>query len=438
MDLHKLKSVQENLYTHKEQDSFKLDITRHTIRAEREAKKRGTFYGFGKEDTKEVTSTKKAAKSKSKPGKIKRALRKMGLSKAPVEEQQPDFTRELTPEEEMLNQQELDSKISQINALSDMQGDAMVVVGMSSYHGKEVPLKSLNKENTNSFYLKMKEQGDLDNATYSKEGRAAFLSYKDQVEPSSKEFDYQQINTLLRNDALEDNKKSKLTLSQAHKEYNDAYEAEKNKLEYSADFQKLSVEEQDKILDELDAKQLKAFHQKSSTSKEVVKATQDAIKEISKHKLKEDMALFRHATADCLGVILGLPWGTPAEEIDKKISDFNKGKTIVHDKAFLSTSMFRDGADSFKMAGGVEVRILAHKGTEAVNISRLTDKEGKISNMQDDEQEMLLQAGTHMRILRVEKPKPEGDDPKPQGYIIYMETVPEMAPLAGRKSKKKR
>lgn len=175
------------------------------------------------------------------------------------------------------------------------------------------------------------------------------------------------------------------------------------------------------------------------------------IETLKDKKTDKDIVLSRTSNIIGMGIALGIV--KPSEltgdedadtqkiesmlENEEFLEELNLGKTMSYDKGFVSTTAFRNGASYFKYQNSplkkhnrVEFKIMSHAGTNALYISSLS----KYQNT--DEEEVLLQAGTPLRILKV---VPETFvDPilqiKLKKYIVYAETT-EINPLEGKTRK---
>lgn len=182
----------------------------------------------------------------------------------------------------------------------------------------------------------------------------------------------------------------------------------------------------------LDSQQIK---ERQAQCNETIKATKDAIEAIDQFSLDQDMALYRYSGLKTLGSMLGMKPGASAEEIELFLRKRSRKGLIIRDKAFLSTTMFMDTADTFKNKSAVHFHIIGRKGTKAYNLSRmrgLNDDGSKndITNIQNKEQEMLLQAGTQLRVVKVEmKDVPPKDVKKLRStkiFTVICETIPQV------------
>lgn len=111
------------------------------------------------------------------------------------------------------------------------------------------------------------------------------------------------------------------------------------------------------------------------------------------------------------------------EQIKEKVESYNEGKYVILDRAFLSTSL----NPNQPFEGNVEWIVKGHKGKEALFL-------GEHSKYWQEE-EVLFQAGTRFRLLKICPPgtaeKIYKGDPKTT-WKIYIETIPELEPLRGQ------
>lgn len=146
-------------------------------------------------------------------------------------------------------------------------------------------------------------------------------------------------------------------------------------------------------------------------SKQNFDAVTDCINALKKSALPHDMVCRRGTDLQTLLCMLG----NDEASIRKNINKYNEGNTIIFDRGFLSTSPFPNAG----LPGKVEWRIQGHAGDEALFI-------GKKSHF-PIEGEMLFQAGTRFRLLKICPPRTEE-----QPWKVYMETASELKPLRGK------
>ncbi len=316
--------------------------------------------------------------------------------------------KELLQHVEVLRQKQLagykkmtEEKVNLIKSFGKRQGSAFNWLG------------KLNRKG-NSFLKRMQDQGDEDNIKIDAEGKKALLCYK--AETKGHGLDFGPMNILLRSNKLSAqfigiNKTCKKVCDETKKEL----KMKKNQ--------------------EFNNAQLWKLRNKQSECKDTVNATKAALKSMNKFSLREDMTLYRHTGLAALASMLGLNSNASEGEIDRCLLRVGRKEMLIRDKGFVSTSMFLDSANHFRHTNPVHFIILGHKGTKAVNISRLAklDKDNKpvgITSVQDKEQEMLLQSGTQFRILKVETddaPMSDRETMKStKEYTIYVETIPQV------------
>ena len=124
--------------------------------------------------------------------------------------------------------------------------------------------------------------------------------------------------------------------------------------------------------------------------------------------------------------MFGLPYDSinNVEELMDKIGQLPDNGFLIRDKAFLSTTIIKDGvAQGNFRKGQVEFRILAPKGTKGLYIEDM-------SNYAETEQELILDAGTIFRVTKIDASEKwtslnatEENDKK---VIIYMEAIPKV------------
>lgn len=136
---------------------------------------------------------------------------------------------------------------------------------------------------------------------------------------------------------------------------------------------------------------------------------------LKQSRLSRDMVLRRATNLDTLSMMLGLKPGTDKEatraQIEKNIARYNQGEDIVFDRGFLSTTPFANAG--FKNEpDNVEWLIQGHAGDQALYIANHSHF--------PNEGEMLFQAGTMFRLLRV---CPPGTEAGQVVWKVYMETV---------------
>lgn len=136
---------------------------------------------------------------------------------------------------------------------------------------------------------------------------------------------------------------------------------------------------------------------------------------LKQSRLSRDMVLRRATNLDTLSMMLGLKPGTDKEatraQIEKNIARYNQGEDIVFDRGFLSTTPFANAG--FKNEpDNVEWLIQGHAGDQALYIAN--------HSYFPNEGEMLFQAGTIFRLLRV---CPPGTEAGQVVWKVYMETV---------------
>ena len=109
---------------------------------------------------------------------------------------------------------------------------------------------------------------------------------------------------------------------------------------------------------------------------------------------------------------------------------YNDGSAMVSDRGFLSTSPFKDGGfptGGMNEADGVEFVIQAHQGDEAFYLG------GNSGGMSDEETEMIFQAGTQLRIVKICPPGERNIAYGTAGsWKVYLETRPGLEPYRGR------
>ena len=171
-------------------------------------------------------------------------------------------------------------------------------------------------------------------------------------------------------------------------------------------------------------------------SKQNYDAVTDCINALQKSKLPQDM-VFRRITdlKALLGMLRLEP--SPGENLEvpikKEIDKYNEGNEIIFDRGFLSTAAFSNSnIDAFlydDLRDQVEWMIQGHVGDEALFIKKYS--------MYKTEDEMLFQAGTQFRLLRICPPGAGGVIYKRKNgqqkiWKVYIETVG-LEPLRGKK-----
>ena len=158
-------------------------------------------------------------------------------------------------------------------------------------------------------------------------------------------------------------------------------------------------------------------------SDDVREMVDDLKKDIS-NELPEELCLTRHGDIGGLACMFGMPYSSVnnVEELMERIGQLPDGGFMIRDKAFLSTTIIRDGTlqGTFRQ-GQVEFRILAPKGTKGLYIEEM-------SIFPDSEQELLLDAGTIFRVTKIDasgkwdsKKATKANNKK---VIVYMEAIP--------------
>lgn len=168
-------------------------------------------------------------------------------------------------------------------------------------------------------------------------------------------------------------------------------------------------------------------------SKENYKMVEKTIEALSKTKLPQDVVVRRGTNLSALLRFLNLEvspdndtmkdYQTLAEQYRR----FNDGNFVGFDRGFLSTSPYRNGG--FFTGGihadiGVEFVIQAHEGDEALFLQNISNSA--------NEAELLFQAGTQLRIIKI-CPPAERKLLKGQlgSFKVYLETVKDVKPLRG-------
>lgn len=337
-----------------------------------------------------------------KLNKMQRAARKVGLA---TKEQKAEYEAYIRQQEQQKKQSNeayrngIAKVVNKIKELGSNQGNAF-----------DKKTHRLNKENP--FLKKIQIRGDKDDRELDKygEGRKFLTRYKDETD--GRDLDYVPMNMLLRGNKFSNKFKGvKKTCKQIFEE-----EREKNK--------KISSDERKAIT-----------RKKQSECAETVEATKKAIETIDNFSLKEDMALFRYTGLGALASMLGLKGNASELDIVSRLVSSGGKELIIRDKAFMSTTIFQDAAAYFKMKSPVRFKILGKKGTKAYNISRmhgLNAHGGKdhITSTQDEEQEMLLQAGTQLRVIHIDiKNSTEAEKKRTKStkiFTVYVETIPQV------------
>lgn len=160
------------------------------------------------------------------------------------------------------------------------------------------------------------------------------------------------------------------------------------------------------------------------SSKQNYLAVTNCINALKKSKLPQDMVFRRGTSVKTLACMLGMnPWMEDeelAESIDKKLIKYNEGNDIIFDRGFFSASAFSDAGP----ADQVEWVIQGHAGDEALFLGN--------QSWFPEEGEMLFQAGTRFRILRMCPPgTAKIHKGNPGAWKVYLETIPRLEPLRG-------
>ena len=161
-------------------------------------------------------------------------------------------------------------------------------------------------------------------------------------------------------------------------------------------------------------------------SKKNYEAVTDCINALKESKLPTDMVFRRGTNLQTLLRMLRLNSSNDEAAIMENIDKYNKGNEIISDRGFLSTASFSDAG----FEGKVEWIIQGHAGDEAFFIANHSEF--------PDEGEMLFQAGTRFRLLRICPPGTGGviykckEGQQEKTWKVYMETVPELKPLRGK------
>ncbi|MCR4589311.1 MAG: ADP-ribosyltransferase [Lachnospiraceae bacterium] len=157
---------------------------------------------------------------------------------------------------------------------------------------------------------------------------------------------------------------------------------------------------------------------------ESVKQMVDDLKNDISHELPEEVCLTRHSDLGGLACMFGLPYNSVnnVEDLMERIGELPDNGLLVRDKAFLSTTLIKDGvAKGGFRQGQVEFRILAPKGTKGLFIEEM-------SNYKDTEQELLLDAGTIFRVTKIDASgkwnSERATKTNNKKVIVYMEAIP--------------
>lgn len=124
-----------------------------------------------------------------------------------------------------------------------------------------------------------------------------------------------------------------------------------------------------------------------TTDSSLLKIISDAKAGLSKTKTTKDFVVWRGDTSDYVYQLLG---GTPNQEPDRKFIARSIGKTVEF-KGFMSSAITEGEAWTYK---GVTVKIKVPKGTEGIYVDPVS--------MNNGEKEFLFNAGTRMKVRRVE------------------------------------
>ena len=151
-------------------------------------------------------------------------------------------------------------------------------------------------------------------------------------------------------------------------------------------------------------------------SKQNFDAVTDCRNALKKSKLHKDMVFRRGTNVETLLAMLGLKpqeYGADlSAPVRKNINKYNEGNEIVFDRGFLSTTPFVDAGFVANQPDKVEWIIQGHAGDQALFVANHSRFE--------NEGEMLFQAGTIFRLLRI---CPPGTEENQVGWKVYMETV---------------
>ena len=114
---------------------------------------------------------------------------------------------------------------------------------------------------------------------------------------------------------------------------------------------------------------------------------------LNKCEVPQDMAVIRYVQSQTLLRMLGNRFKS-VEDLLRRKNEVSQGNLIAKDNAFFSSTIMQGGAGDFALRP-VELRVLVPKGTHAFYAEAHT--------AHPDEKELLLQAGTHFRVLKVEE-----------------------------------
>ena len=168
--------------------------------------------------------------------------------------------------------------------------------------------------------------------------------------------------------------------------------------------------------------------------REDVKGMVEDLKNDVSGELPEELSLTRHGDLGGLACMFGLPYSSVnnVEDLMERIGQLPDNGFLIRDKAFLSTTIIKDGVlqGDFRQ-GQVEFRILAPKGTRGLYIEEM-------SLFPDTEQELLLDAGTIFRVTKIDatgewtsKKAMKANNKK---VVVYMEAIPKKV---GKKAENK-
>lgn len=168
---------------------------------------------------------------------------------------------------------------------------------------------------------------------------------------------------------------------------------------------------------------------------EVKDMVNDLKKDIS-HELPEEICLTRHGDLGGLACMFGLQYDSVnnVEELMEKIGQLPDNGFLIRDKAFLSTTLIKDGVAQGRFRQGqVEFRMLAPKGTKGLYIESM-------SLYPETEQELILDAGTIFRVTKIDatgewtSSRATADNNKK--VIVYMEAIPKVKKVANKQEGK--
>ncbi|MCR4641763.1 MAG: ADP-ribosyltransferase [Lachnospiraceae bacterium] len=152
------------------------------------------------------------------------------------------------------------------------------------------------------------------------------------------------------------------------------------------------------------------------TKEHVTERTRTVVSFLNTQTVPQDMVTVRHVGLDALPYMLGPGDYSTVEKALESKAAVDYQERIATDAAVTSTTTMQKGVKNFAEKGKVEIRAMIPKGTHACFMKEVSEA--------SHEDELLLQAGTKFRVLKMERaddgPGPDGSYPK---VVLYVEAM---------------